>query len=190
MRSLAKILFISYVIAFVLSGCRAPEKLSQKYYHDHQSELQQINAAYNSLCNKQAFILNFTDDRYKKYSLEVSTDSIRYVYNTSVMKFSVADSIAGFGLDGKEIKKLGQKMIDSKCICVARHSFYFNDHEFTANWLFFKQVHSGMFKESRYHVLIFFNEPLTADVRKEFIERRELVQLENNVFYTVSNRFK
>ncbi len=185
-----KIFCACFFTAAILYACSTPEKLSRKYYLSRRTELQQINSFYTDLWKIQPFILNFTDARFKHYSLEVSTDTVRYVYNTSIMKFSVADSISRFGLDSIMIKKLGQMMVGSKCICVAHHSFYSHDREFAANWLFFKQVQTSMFKESRYHVLIFFKELLPADIQKEFIERQNLVQLEDNVFYTVSNRFK
>ncbi len=178
------------MLCFFMTGCHMQEKLSNKYYLSNETALKQINNEYNKLYQINPFILNFTDAQFKKYSVEVSTDSVRYVYNTSIMNFSVADSIKRFGLSITDLKKLGEKMFRSKCICVARHSFYLDEKEYPANWLYFKQARSGMFKESRYHVLIFFQKGLTEENRTTFIEKQELMQLDKDVFYTISNRFK
>lgn len=183
-------LYISFVAIVLFASCRTPEKLSKSYYVLHKNELKTIIETYNQLYEIKPFILGFSDARYRKYSLEVSTDTVRYVYNTSIMQFSVADSIKRFGFDSSHMKKLGQMMRKSKCICVARHFFYWDNKEYAANWLFFRQSGSGLFKERRYHVLIFFKDALPENARKEFIEQQKLEPLEDNVFYTVSNLFK
>jgi hypothetical protein len=190
MKAVYSILMIFCATCLLITGCKAPEKLSKKYYLSHSNELNQINSAYNKLYKTCPFILNFTDTRFRHNSIEISTDSVRYIYNTSIMNFSIADSIKKFGLSYKAIKSLGESMVRTRCISVARHSFYEGGQEFSANFLFFKQAKAGMFKESRYHVIIFFNEVLNPSIIKTFTEKQDLQQLGDNVFYTVSNRFK
>ena len=124
MTRLIKTLSTWILIIAIVYGCRTPEKLNKKYYRLHKTELEQINAAYNQLFSIQPFILNFTDAGFKRYSVEISTDSIRYVYNTSILQLPLADSISRFGLDSNKVKNLGEMMFRSKCICVAHHSFY------------------------------------------------------------------
>src|SRR6476660_124503 len=114
---------IIIAIAFLLSGCGSSEKISKKYYKSHSKSLNEINSAYSELYRQQPFVLLFTDTKYKKYSIEVSTDSIRYIYNTSIMPFSVADSVKRFGLSNMKIEGLRKKMAKAKCICVAVHSY-------------------------------------------------------------------
>ena len=190
MKLLRNILIVGSMLCVCMISCRMQEKLSKKYYLTNKTALMQINNEYDKLYEINPFILNFTDAQLKKYSVEVSTDTVRYVYNTSIMNFSVADSLKRFGLTITDLKNLGEKMFRSKCICVARHSFYLEEKEYPANWLYFKQAKSGMFKESRYHVLIFFQKGLTDTKRKAFLEKQKLMQLDKDVFYTISNRFK
>lgn len=190
MKIFRNLLIAGSLPCLLMMSCNVQEKLSRKYYLSKKTDLKQINEAYDKLYKINPFILNFTDAQFKKYSVEVSTDTVRYVYNTSIMNFSVADSLKRFGLTITDLKKLGEQMFRSKCICVAKHSFYLEEKEYPANWLYFKQSKSGMFKESRYHVLIFFQKGLTDSNRKTFLEKQKLMQLDKDVFYTISNRFK
>lgn len=184
------ILQVCVTVIVMLTSCRAPEKLSKKYYTQNETTLKQINALYNEIYDVNPFILGFTDAKFRNYSLELTTDTMRYVYNTSIMNFSVNDSILRFGLDSNRLSRLGKIMKKSRCICVARHFFYWKEKKYAANWLFFRQAKTGLFKERRYHVLIFFREDLPAGLPPEFISGEQLTLLKDHVYYTISNRFK
>ena len=186
----------SYIVAsiIVLAQCacavNAPRK-SADYYEKYKDEITEVRKYYETLYSHQPFSVGFTDKSFKYYVMEVTTDTLRYIYNTEQSEKILYETILKFKYDTAMLRQLARKMREIKCLWLDKSSFYLDGEKELVTFLSFKSVTVDKpFVENKYYVLIFLNHELRDAEAKARVKKGELVRINELVYFMIGNRFR
>ena len=123
-----RIVFV-HIIAFVLLACVASctaskGRKTEAYYEKNRLALEQMRRQYDRLYAQQPFSIGFTDKSYRYYVMEVTTDTVRYIYNTDKSENRLYDMIDHFEYDTATLARLARQMKELKCLWVDKSFLY------------------------------------------------------------------
>jgi hypothetical protein len=187
-----KLVSLLFWVAVSLVSCTAASKRkSADYYNQNKTALDNLQKLYEQLYRQQPFSAGFTDKSYKYYTMEVKTDTVRYVYNTEKNKEQVYSMIDRFNYDTMKLKELSAKMKTLQCLWLSKSSFFVNDKKETVTFLSFKSAAVNKpFVENKYYILIFLPHPITSPDIKERIKKGDLVKIDELVYFTIGSKFR
>jgi hypothetical protein len=99
------------------------ERKTEKYYIKYADAIDELKRDYEKLYRVQPFSFGFTDRSYKHYVLEVTTDTLRYVYNSEVSRSKMYETIQKFNYDTVILKIMSDRMQEIKCFWLTKPSF-------------------------------------------------------------------
>ena len=183
---------LSSIIGLTLCSCavHAPRK-SADYYEKHKDEITEVRKYYETLYSHQPFSLGFTEKSFKYYVMEVTTDTLRYIYNTEQSEKKLYETILQFKYDTAMLRQLADKMKEIKCLWLDKSSFYLDGEKESVTFLSFKSLKVDKpFVENKYYVLIFLNHELKDVEAKARVKKGELVRINDMVYFMIGNRFR
>ncbi|MFT3750009.1 MAG: hypothetical protein QM768_16955 [Agriterribacter sp.] len=184
-------LYLFLLVGMLVSCASSSKRKTADYYHQNESTIKEIMQLYDQLYEQQPFSAGFSDRSFKYYLMEVSTDSVRYIYNTEKNKEVFYSTIFRFNYDTVKLKSLGEKIRDIKCLWLSKSTFYINDKPETVNFLSFKSVSSGkLFVENKYYILVFLKHPISSPDINARIEKGDLVKINDLVYYMIGSGFR
>jgi hypothetical protein len=180
------------ILSLLLAGCAgAAKRKTAQYYLKNETAILEMRQLYQQLYQQQPFSIGFTDKRFKYYVLEVTTDSLRYIYNNEQSEERMYQTIVQFNYDTAALRKLATNMKSLKCLWLDKASFYLDQQLETVTYCSFKSVAIEMpFEENKYYVLLFSQHPLIHPRIKERISKGKLVPIKDNVYFTIANKFR
>lgn len=182
--------FLAYV-CLALSCASASKRKSDQYYFANKEALLDLKSAYDLLYGQQAFSAGFTDKSFRYYLMEVNTDTIRYIYDTERSEAQLISSIARFGYDTALIRKFSRQLLELKCLWISKASFYEKGRKETVTYLSFRSASSGnVFVENKYFILVFLPKAMLSEEFKKRIKKGDLVRIEEDVYFTIGNKFR
>src|SRR5687767_6896723 len=95
--SLSYLLFFAVTILFC--SCSSTQQISVKYYEKNETVLDSIEASYKVLSAVKPFALQFTNKKFNEVSIDIITDSLRYVYAFTVGEPRFSDTLKKYGLN-------------------------------------------------------------------------------------------
>jgi hypothetical protein len=195
---------MSYYFLFaactIISSCTTSN--ITKYYVKNKDVLENIEQSYKAQYSSQKFTLLFTDKSYTHFSLELQTDSIRYIYDFETSEKRLDDTLAKYHLPVAEMKTLLGNMQSIRCTWIDKLDYYVDDKK---NYLVYMSIRKKTvdlpFVEPKYYVLTYFSQPQYYDSDGRLLDnrsRRRLRRINNEVFrrvndkvcYTVSTLFR
>ena len=186
----------SYIVASIIvlaqyaCAVNVPRK-SADYYAKYKDEITEVRKYYETLYSHQPFSVGFTDKSFKYYVMEVTTDTLRYIYNTEQSEKILYETILRFKYDTAMLRQLAQKMREIKCLWLDKSSFYLDGAKESVTFLSFKSVTVDKpFVENKYYVLIFLNHELRDAEAKARVKKGELVRINELVYFMIGNRFR
>jgi hypothetical protein len=134
--------YIILLIAFVaLSSCAVNStRKSASYYETNKDQITQIRRNYEALYSHQPFSVGFTDKSFKYYVMEVTTDTVRYIFNTEQSETKLLETIQRFRYDTAQLRQLAREMKEIKCLWLDKSSFYLDGVKESVTFLSFKSV--------------------------------------------------
>jgi hypothetical protein len=194
MRYITRIKLYDYLLllaSFFASCATSHERKSADYYNQNKQTITEIRQLYEDLYKQQPFSAGFSDKSYKYYLMEVTTDSVRYIYNTEKNRQEFFSTIYRFNYDTTKLKELGQKMKAIKCLWLSKSSFYINEKRETITFLSFKSVSSNKaFVENKYYILVFLNHPPASEIENEKIKKGDFVKIDSLVYFMIGSGFR
>ncbi|ULQ57873.1 hypothetical protein KJS94_06635 [Flavihumibacter rivuli] len=161
------------------------------YYFENKEAITQVRRYYDALYKIQPFSFGFADKKFKHYTIEVTTDTIRYIYNTDQSRDEMYATILQSDYDTIVLKDMAEQMKAIKCLWVDKSSFYLDGQKETVTFLSFKSVLIDKpFVENKYYTLVFFDTLTTHPEIKARVKRGEFHQIDDKVFFTIGNRFR
>ena len=181
-----------FLLIYALTSCAASsERKSADYYRQNQQTINQITQLYDHLYQQQPFSSGFSDKSYQYYLLEVTTDTVRYIYNTEKNKQAFFATIDKFNYDTSMLKDLGKKMKAIKCLWLSKSFFYIDEKRETITFLSFKSVSSNkLFVENKYYILVLLNHPITSPDISARIKKGDLVKIDSLVYFMIGSGFR
>ena len=175
-----------------LTSCMVGSKRkSADYYEKNKEAITQIRYYYDQLYSHQPFSIGFTDKSFKYYVMEVTTDTLRYIFNTDQSETKLFETILRFNYDTLLLQELAVKMKEIKCLWLDKSSFYVDEKKETVTFLSFKSAMVDKpFVENKYYVLVFLNHKLEHPDLKAKVKKGDIVKINDLVYFAIGNRFR
>ncbi len=189
-----------FIITAMLCSCTSTNITN--YYNKNKQTLESIEHLYKEQYHKQKFSLLFTDKTYQNLSLEIHTDSLKYIYDFKPFENRLKDTLEKFHFDTTEMKTLISNMQSIHCTWIDNLDYYVDDQK---NYLVFMSVRKKTinvpFIEQKYYVLTYFAQPQYYDEEGRLLHhknRKRLRKINGEIFkrindkvcYTVSTLFR
>jgi hypothetical protein len=175
----------------VLGACLPAKRKSAQYYYENKTAIEEVRLLFDSLYKHQPFSAGFSDRSFQYYLLEVTTDSVRYIYDTEKNKPLATAAITRFGYDTTLSFTLARLLKKIKCLWISKRSFYVNQQRETVTFLSFKSVaNTNLFSENKYYTLVFLPHPISSKSLREKVRKGDIVQIEGLVYFLISSNFR
>lgn len=188
--------------SYLLIACSVPRGFPAKYYQQNEKELNEIEVMYKSIDPAKPLSIAFTDKQFEHVSLEMKTDSLRYIYEFALADPTMKDSLMKYGYDTSIVVQMLHKMKLIKCTWI--NALEYNTDTKNQLLTFMSIRHKALeipFSARKYFILTFYEQPQYYDVDGLLLDRRDLRRLRkvnNEIFrritdkvcYTLSAKFR
>ncbi len=185
--------YIIWLLAVALLGSCASRKVgSAKYYFQNQQVLIGIEQSYKALYKIKPFSLEFTDKSFNYLSLEIITDSVKYIYEFNVHEPRLRDTLLKYNLPVTGVTNLVQQMQSIRCTWINSLDYYTNNQK---NYLVFMSIRPVAvqvpFSSEKYFILTFYNQPQYFDAEGRLLAnrwQRRLRKIDGEIFHRVNDK--
>ncbi|MFY7964156.1 MAG: hypothetical protein ACOVO1_04615 [Chitinophagaceae bacterium] len=202
--SAIKTILMLVIISCFIASCSTtlPSHYPEKYYKQNEPAIISIESNYSNIYKQKPLVIAFTDNAFQYVTLEMKTDSMRYVYEFKVTEKRLADTLQKFGFDVNAVLKLIKDMQRIKCTWINRLEYYVDDKKQNLIFLSIRpKAFDVLFSGKKYYTLTFYSQPQYYDSEGRLLDKRNrkrLRKINNEVFwrinskvcYTVSDRFR
>lgn len=197
---LKQAILLTGVLYFMLS-C-SPPRISSRYYYQNKKALDRIEETYKKLYEQQPFNIAFTDKSFNTVSLQINTDTLKYIYLFEVNESRLADTLLKFHLDAPGVIELIKQTKAIRCAWINNYNYYVDEKRNTMIFMSIKPVMlSAPFSYKKFYVLTYFPQPQYFDSTGHLLDKRKLSRLRkingeifrrinDKVCYTISGNFR
>lgn len=201
MKIMSKILNILFFVLIFCTSCSVSKTYPKKYYAENEKVLLEIKDIYSQINVNKRLAIAFNDWHFDNLSLELKTDSIRYIYDFSFGEARINDTLRKFGFDTSLVQTMIRDMQKVKCTWINTLDFYVDRQR---NSLFFMAVNAKRFVfnlKTKYYLFNFYKQPQYYDEKGRLLQRKKLKELRkinsevfwrinDKVCYTISSKFR
>ncbi|MBK7433893.1 MAG: hypothetical protein IPI66_08290 [Chitinophagaceae bacterium] len=177
--------------AVVFCSC-SPRNISGKYYLQHEKILDKIEESYKALYSVKPFTLCFTDKQFNIVSVEIITDSLKYIYEFQVKEDRLNDTLIRYGLNASKIQLLIDRMRSIRCTWISNFDYYVEERKNSLIFMSVKPVAlKTPFSAKKYYILTYFSRPQKFDAEGRLLDRRELRKLQKingEIFWRINDK--
>ena len=192
---------ILFLISVVIYSCTPTTNIS-KYYLQNQKVLDSIQHSYKEQYRQRPFSIQFTDKTFNNVSIEIFTDTFKYIYDFAVPGNRMNDTLAKYALSVPGITGLISQMASIHCTWINNLDYYVDNKK---EYLVFMSIRAKPFNypftNKKYYILTYFLQPQYYDAEGNLLDRRfrkNLRKINEDVFkritdkvaYTISDRFR
>lgn len=188
-----------FVFAILFFSCSS-RNIAEHYYRN-QKTFDSIQANYKSLINENIFTLFFKDRSYKSITLEVFTDSLKYIYYFKINEPSLYDTLLKYKINPKNFYLLMDEMTRVRSLWVSTLDYYVGSKKESLIYIGFRsRLLWFFFTPQKYFMINWFKKPqhyngngmlldLSTSVPIELNDRKSH-RINDTVAYRISNRFR
>lgn len=185
----------------MLYAC-TPAKNISKYYIENRQILDEIQQSYRSVYASHAFSIEFTDKRFNNVSLEIFTDSLKYIYEFTTSELRLKDTLAKYHVPSYEVLQLISRMASVHCTWINNLDYYVGQQKEKLVFMSIRAKRLNFpFTNKKYYILTYFQQPQYYDREGRLMDRRSrkrIRKINEDVFrrvtdkvaYTISDRFR
>lgn len=192
MRTNRHFLFSLLIALLFFSGCASSKLFSKRYYFENQKVLTGIEQSYKALYAQKPFSLGFTDRSFKTISVEIITDTLKYIYEFDGTQSSMQDTLVKYGLPVKPIIQLINEMQSIKCIWINNLDYYENNQKKQLIFMSIRPVAVRLpFTSESYYILSFYNQPQYFDSEGRLLDnrrQRKLRKVNGEIFHRINDK--
>jgi len=186
----------------LMCSCASRKVFSTNYYAENEKIVTTIEQLYKTIYQQRHFSVAFTDKSFEYISLEILTDSIKYIYEFNIKEPRLQDSLVKYGLPVKDITNLITQMSSIHCIWINNLDYFVNNQRRALVFLSIRHVDFHLpFTSEKYYILTFYSQPQYFDKEGRLLAGRRLRKLRiingdvfrrinDKVCYTISERFR
>lgn len=204
MRLSSLYIYTLLLATYFLASCSAKiaPNYPINYYKQNEKKLVQIENLYNHI-NKQNFLsADFTDKNFQYVSLELKTDTLRYVYEFNLAEKNIYDTLYKFGFDTAATMTLIRNLQQIKCTWINKMDYYVDNKKQFLTYMSIRPINlDNPFAKQKYCILTFYKQPQYYDAEGRLLDkknRRRLRKISNETFwrindkvaYTISSKFR
>lgn len=192
---------ILILISVGINSCTPTTNIS-KYYLQNQKILNSIQHSYKEQYSQRPFSIQFTDKTFNNVSIEIFTDTFKYIYEFAVPENRMKDTLVKYALSVPGINELISQMASIHCTWINNLDYYVDNKKES---LVFMSIRAKLFNypftNKKYYILTYFLQPQYYDAQGNLLDRRfrkKLRKINEDVFkritdkvaYTLSDRFR
>ena len=186
----------------IFCSCISRKTFSTNYYNKNEKTISTIEASFKNCYKQTRFSVGFNDYSFNYISLEIKTDSIKYIYEFEIHEARLQDSLRKYQMPAATITDLIMKMRSIKCTWINQVDYYVNDQKKS---LVYISIHPTRFHfpftSEKYFVLTYYSQPQYFDSEGNLLASRRVRKLRkvngdifhrinDKVCYTISESFR
>ena len=182
------------LISFVsiLLSCSPSLNFPIKYYTQHEKQLVTIEHLYSTIYPVKPLAAAFTDKEFNHISLEMKTDSLRYVYEFSLQDTLMKDSLQKYGYDTTTVMQLIREMKQIKCTWINTLDYYVDGNKRLLTFMSIRNKSLDIpFAPEKYFILTFYKQPQYYDADGILLDKRNVRRIRkvnNEIFYRITDK--
>lgn len=189
-------------MAALASSCASRKAFSTNYYTENEKTLTSIEQLYKTINQQRHFSVEFTDKSFQYISLEIITDSIKYIYEFKLDEPRLRDTLVKYRLPVENMMTLINQMSSIHCIWINNLDYYVNNQRRSLVFMSIRHVAIRLpFTSEKYYILTFYSQPQYYDSEGRLLAGRQVRRLRkinddvfrrinDKVAYTISERFR
>lgn len=183
-----------FLMLILLASCATtlPPNFAKKYYAKNEKTIVRIEILYNKLYKTKPIAVEFNDDVFNNISIEIKTDSIRYIYDFDLNGKKLGLTLLKFGYDTTSMMTLLKDMKSIKCTWINTLDYFVDDKKQTLTFISMRpKGFDAFFSNKKYYVLTFYKQPQYYDDQERLLDKRRLMRLRkvsNEVFWRINSR--
>jgi hypothetical protein len=163
----------------------------ESFYRQNVSSFDSLVTRFEEMYAQRPCAIGFTDLSFQHFSMEVYSDSVRYIYNTSLSNGASLHEAVGFQYDSARLTDFALHLYRLKGLWMGKTSFYKDGEKQVVTFLSFRQVKKGkLFTPERYVILLFPGKEMEALAQSQRVQSGTLKQIGNHVFITIGSGFR
>ena len=141
---------------FASCSTTLPSHYPERYFKQNEAAITNIESNYSNIYKQKPLVIAFTDNAFKYVTVEMKTDSMRYVYEFMVTEKRLADTLQKFGYNNQAVLKLIKDMQSIKCTWINKLDYYVDDKKQNP----VSYTHLDVYKRQLYNSPIIFKNSL------------------------------
>ena len=187
------------LLMILLFSCAS--KNITKYYYQNKNVLDSIENSYKDQNRHKHFTLEFTDKLFEHVSVEIWTDTLKYIYEFSTTEKRLNDTLAKYNLERDGISNLLRQMQLIHCTWVNNLDYYVNKTKQSMIFMSIRPRAINFLARKKYYIITYFPVPQYYDAEGRLMVNRRLRKIRkinadvfhritDHVAYTLSDRFR
>ena len=193
---------IGWLLIIGMAGCTSRKVFTSNYYAENEKALTAIEASYRKIYEQTPFSIGFSDRAFEYVSIEIITDSIKYISEFPITDPRLQDTLRKYQMPVEGVLELILKMRDIQCSWINTLDYYTHTQKKNLVFLSVKPVALHLpFTPQKYYILTFFQQPQYYDSEGNLLAGRQLRKLRkindetfrrinDKVAYTISQQFR
>ena len=192
--------FLIFSTSVLLYSCTTTN--ISKYYFENRKTLDSIQQSYNENSRTRPFSIQFTDNSFNNVSIEIFTDTLKYIYEFRLTESRMKDTLQKYNLPVSGIKAIISQMQTIHCTWINNLDYYIDGKK---NYLVFMSIRPKLFNtpftNKKYYILTYFQQPQYYDSEGRLLDhrrRKKIRKINEEVFkritdkvaYSISDRFR
>jgi hypothetical protein len=192
------------LVIVMMVGCTISKVYPVKYYAEHKELLHKTEALYNAANNQKSFAFGFTSLDFSSLSIELKTDTVRYIFDFSVGDKNMNDTLYKFGYDTAIIQQVISNMQSVGSTWINKLDYYVDGSRKTLSLLSIPVKQFSLFpllQKRKYYVYTFYNQPQAYDSLGRLLDKKltrrlrkvngqHFLRINDRVSYTISGKFR
>jgi hypothetical protein len=195
-------LMLAACCMWLLQSCAVPKNFPVYYYKTNEKIINNIEKQYSRLYTQKPIAAAFTDKDFEHVSVEMKTDTLRYIYEFDITDPTLKDTLQKFGYDTTGILQVLRNMKQIKCTWINTLDYYVDGNKRLLTFLSVR--HRAMdvpFSSKKYIILTFYKQPQYYDSEGRLLDKKsvrrlrrinneEFQRINDRVCYTLSSHFR
>jgi hypothetical protein len=196
--------FIVLIASVSFVSCTVSKTYPKEYYAQHRATMHEMETQYDKITKQKLIAVAFYDLDYNDLSIEIKTDTVRYIYDFKYGEKRIGDSLLKFGYDTTLTLQLIKNMRSIGCSWINTLDYYTDGNKKLLLFMSAPVKQFSLipaFQKRKYYLFHFYEQPQYYDEQGRLLEKRKLRQLRkissevfwrinDKVCYTVSGKFR
>jgi hypothetical protein len=190
-----------FCVAMLLYSCATTKNIS-KYYFENQKILDSIHHSYKEQYKQRHFSIQFTDKTFRNISIELFTDSLKYIYEFTISEERLKDTLLKYNLSVPDFNELISEMAGIHCTWINNLDYYVENKKESLVFMSIRaKPFNYPFTNKKYYILTYFLQPQYYDAEGRLLDRRNrkrirkinedvFKRITDKVAYSISDRFR
>jgi hypothetical protein len=193
-----------FITLINLFSCTISKTYPKAYYELHKATMDEMQELYNKATQEKLIAIAFYDLDFNDISLELKTDTVRYIYDFYYGEKRINDSLFKFGYDTVLVQQLIKNMKTIGCTWINTLDYYVDGNKRLLLFMSAPVKQFSLlpiFQKRKYYLFNFYAQPQYYDEQGRLLDKRTVRRIRkvsgevfwritDKVCYTVSGKFR